>query len=446
MDEAGAELEVSARTGRFRDPELERGYWEHHVDTWVRPAYPRIMAISLAIYVAWGLLDKGFLPADVQGLAFGVRFGLMVPLHVALWALARRPGVDRLWPAIPLTLAYACALHVFWVGLSLPSPLGPLGRFFPVVFIALTPLVGALRPAHALGLGLSTTATLGAVEVVWGPDPPAVAGFIAAVYLLATLVAWIGARSLHAIRRRAFWQSLVIGWQMSELAKERHKSDGLLLNVLPAPIAQRLKDDERDIADSFEDVTVLFADLVGFTKLASRLSAEQLVRHLDALFTEFDHLAADLGLEKIKTIGDAYMVAGGLPAPLPDHAAAVVRMAQGMLWVVERYAAETGEALSVRVGVHSGPVVAGVIGRHKFIYDLWGDTVNVASRMESHGAPGRIQISEATRQRLGSTFDLEPRGAIEVKGKGPMRTWFVAPQRRSVQASLPDHRTRSQAA
>jgi class 3 adenylate cyclase len=205
---------------------------------------------------------------------------------------------------------------------------------------------------------------------------------------------------------------------MRGLALERHKSEMLLLNVLPSTIARRLKAGERPLADRFEEVAVLFADLVGFTPLSERLSPEDVVNLLDGLFSEFDAIADRLGLEKIKTIGDAYVVVGGLPEPRPDAAEAVAEMALEMLELVSRRSTPTGQPLQLRVGIDVGPVVAGVIGQRKFSYDLWGDTVNMASRMESHGVPGQIQVTPHAHERLRYRFSFQPREAMEVKGKG----------------------------
>ncbi len=210
---------------------------------------------------------------------------------------------------------------------------------------------------------------------------------------------------------------------------EQEKSERLLLNVLPGPIAARLKASPGVIADGFEEVTVLFADIVRFTPLADELPPEEVVALLDRVFSSFDVLTQRYGLEKIKTIGDAYMVAGGLPTPRADHAEAVAEMALDMQEEVRRPSAETSQRLALRIGMDSGPVVAGVIGRSKFIYDLWGDTVNTASRMESHGIPGSIQVTERVHARLASTFRFEARGSIEVKGKGSMRTFFLLGRR-----------------
>jgi class 3 adenylate cyclase len=210
-----------------------------------------------------------------------------------------------------------------------------------------------------------------------------------------------------------------------ELQEEKATSERLLLNVLPQPIADRLKSGAEVIVDRFEAVTVLFADLVGFTKLSSTTSPETLVTMLDELFSVFDRLAETHGLEKIKTIGDAYMVVAGIPQPVANHALAIAHMAMDMLAAIDAYSKKHAMDLSIRIGVHTGPVVAGVIGKKKFIYDLWGDTVNTASRMESHGVPGRVHISAVTADLVRSTFELEARGPVDIKGKGIMETFLI---------------------
>ncbi len=206
---------------------------------------------------------------------------------------------------------------------------------------------------------------------------------------------------------------------------ERAKSDSLLLSILPASIATRLKENAGTIADSHPQATVLFGDLVGFTVYSQTVSPEELVRMLDQIFTRFDNLALRHGVEKIKTIGDCYMVVAGLPEPSPVHCEAIARMALEMRDELQRFNAEEGLGIQIRIGFHTGPVVAGVIGRQKFNYDLWGDTVNTASRMESSGAPGRVHISETVARQLGADFKCEPRGEIEVKGKGRLTTFFL---------------------
>jgi adenylate cyclase len=219
--------------------------------------------------------------------------------------------------------------------------------------------------------------------------------------------------------------------QHEALALEQAKSERLLLNVLPEAIAARLKLQDGIIADSFPEVTVLFADIVGFTPLSERLAAPELVALLDRVFARWDRVAADHGVEKIKTIGDAYMVAGGLPLPRADHAEAVAEMALAMGPELAICSQESGLPLEVRIGIDTGPVVAGVIGRAKFIYDVWGDTVNTASRMESHAPPGAIQVTERAHERLRHRYELDPRGATEVKGKGTMDCYLLVGRRQA---------------
>jgi len=209
------------------------------------------------------------------------------------------------------------------------------------------------------------------------------------------------------------------------LREQQEQTEKLLLNILPEPIAERLKLEPSTIADSFEEVSVLFADLVGFTAFSAERSAKELVEILNLIFSKFDRLAEKHGLEKIKTIGDAYMVVAGLPTPRTDHAEAIAQMALDMQQAIVNLSAEMGEAFSIRIGINSGSVVAGVIGIKKFSYDLWGDTVNTASRMESQGIPGAIQVTAQTYERLRDKYLFEERGIIRVKGKGEMTTYLL---------------------
>lgn len=212
---------------------------------------------------------------------------------------------------------------------------------------------------------------------------------------------------------------------LKRLEVEREKFENLLLNILPRQIIGRLNDGETVIADRFDAVTVLFSDLVGFTQISSRLAPPQLVSYLNTLFSEFDAIASRLGVEKIKMIGDAYMVAAGVPEPQADHAVIVAQMALQMIDAVSRLNEQHQTPFQIRIGISTGPVVAGIIGTHRFIYDIWGDTVNVASRLESLSAPNRIQISEATNALLGDRFETEFRERLEVKGKGRLKTYFL---------------------
>ena len=236
-----------------------------------------------------------------------------------------------------------------------------------------------------------------------------------------------------AISFGALLLSVIVTWVMRQTTRraelqataEQERADRLLLNILPETIARRLKDDPQTIADGFHEVTVLFADLVGFTPISEKLTPRATLQLMDDVFSRFDSLVDQFGLEKIKTVGDAYMLAGGLPAPNESHAADVAQMALAMLDAVREIEGPDGTPLRLRIGMATGPVVAGVIGKKKFLYDLWGDTVNTASRMESLGEPDRIQVSETTWRQLQTRFEFSERGLIEVKGKGQMRTWFL---------------------
>ena len=216
---------------------------------------------------------------------------------------------------------------------------------------------------------------------------------------------------------------------LAALREEQAKAEGLLLNILPRSIADKLKAQTQPIADQFGSASILFADVVDFTPWSERLAPAQVVGYLDRLFSHFDELAERHGLEKIKTIGDCYMVAAGVPTPRPDHAGALAAMALDMLAAMRSHEDVAPLGLELRIGINSGPVVAGVIGRKRFLYDLWGDAVNTASRMESHGTPGRVQITRATYELVADAFECEPRGTIAIKGKGEVEAWYLVARR-----------------
>ena len=236
-----------------------------------------------------------------------------------------------------------------------------------------------------------------------------------AVLLRARIGASLERKRLHD-RERQF---------IADLEQEKSRSESLLLNILPQRIVTRMRDGETIIADSIAQATVLFCDLVGFTTLTQQLTADRTISFLSKIFSTFNSLAAEFGVEKIKTIGDAYMVAAGVPEFQPDHTDRIARLAPCMLRAVSAVGQVAGLKLQARIGVHTGPITAGVIGTHKFAYDVWGETVNTASRMESLSLPGRVQVSAATRAALGDRFNFERRGVIEVKGLGMMETYFL---------------------
>jgi class 3 adenylate cyclase len=333
----------------------------------------------------------------------GARHG---PAAYALgWTVAALVLARRRWP-LAVLLASAAILQLYYQ-LDYPG-------IYPAV-----PLSVALATAWAAGhrlwsllvAGFFVLAGIGVGYQTLVPHQPAVRvlGDVTRDTVLFAAVLLLG----EAVRTRR------------ALQREKERSERLLLNVLPRSIAARLKQHEDVIADGFPEVTVLFADLVDFTRRSQRSSPQQVVQFLDELFTAFDQLAKRHGLEKIKTIGDAYMVAGGLPDPRSEHAQAVADMALAIRDEVAGRSDPSGQPLQLRIGIDTGPVVAGVIGTDKFSYDLWGDTVNTASRMESTGLPGCIQVTARTYQRLGDGYRFQRRGLVAVKGKGEMVTYFL---------------------
>jgi class 3 adenylate cyclase len=350
------------------------------------------LAVATALAVAVAIRASPEPSGPPEGLAY------LVGSAIAALVLVRRR-----WP-LAVLLVSAATLQLYYV-LDFPG-------IFPAV-----PLAVALFTAWAAGYhrwSLLVTA--------W---------FVAAPVAFRTLVAQEALVPVlsDAVRDAALFAAvLLLGEAVrarAALDVERQRSERLLLNVLPASIAARLKQSQGVIADGFPEVTVLFADIVDFTPLSERIAPEAVVQLLDELFSVFDQLAQRHGLEKIKTIGDAYMVVGGLPERRPDHAQAVAEMALAMREEVARHAGPGGRPLQVRIGMDTGPVVAGVIGRSKFSYDLWGDTVNTASRMESQGLAGCIQVTPRTYQRLRSRYRFERRGPIQVRGKAAMGTYLL---------------------
>ena len=357
------------------------------------------VALAVAITVAISVLPSQGEPPDA--LAYGL--GLLIaalslfrrrwPLAVLLASAAtlflyNQFDYPGLFSAVPLSVALATA----WAAGRRGWALAVVAWFggTPLIFLAVADLPEQTR-AELVSLAVSDLALL------------------AAVLLLGEAVR--GRRALDRAHRL--------------LLAERERSEQLLLNVLPAPIAARLKQGEEVIADGFPEVTVLFADLVDFTRRSQETTPERVVRILDDLFSALDELAERHGLEKIKTIGDAYMAVGGLPEPRPDHAEAVAEMALAVREEVARHLDAGGRPLAVRIGIDTGPVVAGVIGRRRFSYDLWGDTVNTASRMESNGLAGCIQVTDRAYRRLRDRYRFERRGPVQVKGKGELVTWFL---------------------
>lgn len=370
------------------------------------------------------LLIAGSIHLTLIGLyaAFGTWWAVGVNVGSATWYVMVVAVLRAGWQRTAMILGFAEALaHGFAFTVLLGLSAGYVFynfAFLTVAFLAYR----AAEPAERYGLiGLSWLATVTEI-LVMRTRPPAVVLDPLAVEILGYLN--IIGSLLAGIGGTAYF-SYAVDRAEDQLNRALARSEKLLLNILPAPIADRLKTKPGTIADNFPSVTVLFADIVGFTPLSARLPGRQLVEILNDIFSMFDRSAERHRVEKIKTIGDAYMVVGGLPDVRDDHAGAVCEMALEMQAAVAAYSAATGVDINIRIGIHTGPVIAGVIGTKKFCYDLWGDTVNTASRMESHGLPGCIQVSDATYQLLSDRYRFADRGTITLKGKGEVRAWFL---------------------
>ena len=395
-------------------PQVERAYVEQMILR-VIPLQRLAIIIGMASFAGYQLWD---LLLDPQALP---RTG---PIRLSIMALFAVQFVITFLPSLRrpryLLMQSIAAYTLVAVGFSLILAQLPNGFlagvsgfllgmiFIPVIVTGTMQAVATLMPLVLSPLLVMAIAGATRLEIVnafsWIVGG---AGFVVGFAYL-----------LDVINRRAF--------QLEQLLEtERNRSEKLLLNILPAEIAERLKAGEEPLADHCDSVTVLFADLVGFTELSRKLRADDVVNLLNDLFSRFDSLVERHGAEKIKTIGDAYMAAAGLSGSKRDHVAAIANLALDMRAAFVEFCQHHRLALKLRIGVHSGEVVAGVIGRQKFAYDLWGDTVNVASRMESNGVPGEIQISAETRQLLSAHYRAVPRGEIEIKGHLPRMTYLL---------------------
>jgi guanylate cyclase len=302
-------------------------------------------------------------------------------------------------------------------GFAASGAVGLWGIMAPLGALVFLPVRKAIPWCVAFLVVFAASGLIGELFIPDGPLPGWFTTTMLALNVLVTAGVVFTLLGLFASQRNA---------ALSALQTEQNRSEGLLLNILPGPIAQRLKGRLQTIADYFPSASILFADVADFTPLAERLEPDEVVGILDRLFGRFDALVEEHGLEKIKTIGDCYMVAAGVPNPRPDHARAAALLALDMRYVTATASKALGQSgLELRIGINSGPVVAGVIGMKRFQYDLWGDAVNTASRMETQGEPGKIQITRATYEQLNGEFVCRPRGSVSIKGKGEMQTWYL---------------------
>ncbi|MEM7745874.1 MAG: adenylate/guanylate cyclase domain-containing protein [Pseudomonadota bacterium] len=365
-----------------------------------------LLGVGAVLVFAGSAIDFYRLDSDKAWLLTGIRVAASLGMLGAL-VLTWTASVQR---HLQTFIAVGtCLLHCMWL-ISVPI-VGPgIAEYTGVlpINIMLTFLVSGLMFRHARIVAIGAAAAY-AAALAWQLGDAALAPIF---YLtLAALYAGFAAYVAERARREAW--------------VEGNRSEELLLNVLPPTIAERMKGGEALIADRFDEAAVLFADIVGFTEMSSEMDPAELVRILDEIFRRFDLIALDLDLEKIKTIGDCYMVACGLPAGRESSAWRIAEAAHRMRGEIGQVGERYDTKLAVRIGIHCGPVVAGVIGRSKFIYDLWGDTVNVASRLESTAEPGAIQISGPMRARLKAEFQTSYRGEVEMKGKGMQPVWIL---------------------
>jgi class 3 adenylate cyclase len=409
---------------RFRLPATEAGFRRWYTLETVPYVRLAVAASGLGWVVAWLALGIG-LPT---GFSSTTRWfvGAIVPLLAIVYLAAQRPGplmltvcagvnmvggVIAIWPIAfgvvdsPHLASLVMVVFAFFAFTIFRLPPAVAAPAVGVYTVLLQVLV--LR-RHAHGR-LSTTDTWIDSAIPW------------VAYLIGLLVCCV----LSRLSREAYRRERVIEQQQQVIAAERERSDALLRNVLPDVVAEQLKNSDEPIADFFPEVTVLFADIVGFTELATQVPPRDLVTLLNEVFSEFDEITAAHGVEKIKTIGDAYMAVAGVPTPRIDHVETMADVALGMRCALAGIEDRTGVSIACRFGLATGPAVAGVIGHKRFAYDLWGTTVNMAARMESHGEPGRIQVTAAVRDRLARTHVLEPRGIVDIKGAGPVETWFL---------------------
>jgi class 3 adenylate cyclase len=416
---------------RFRDPALEAAFrddrFRHNVGN-IRFAF----LAGIGLWISWGLLLRPHMLALAdRRLDLIMRFGVFIPMLLVGFGLTFTPLFRRIWQSLTVVIGGATILlWVYYVShiTTLPAEYGYVGvilitaftytllrlRFLLVVLITVLGIVAYLSYAVTARYIFDVTRLL------------------AALYLVSFgVLGGLAAYRLERFSRQVFLRE-------RQLDRERARSDGLLLNILPQAIVEQLKTSSGGrIARALDQVSVIFADAVGSTAQAARSSPEAFADALDTLFRRFDEVADRHGLEKIKTIGDAYMAVAGAPVPMADHAEAAVAMAIDVLAVAKECRWPSGEPIVMRVGVATGPAVAGVIGERKFAYDLWGDTVNLAARLEEYGEAGHVLVSESTARRLADRYEFGPPQTLDVKGKGPTPVRFVLGRRSNVPVTVP---------
>jgi class 3 adenylate cyclase len=415
--------EIHPFTLRFLDPAVER----EHERVYFRDVLPYIRianVLGIASWVLLGILAAIELERD-QVADLVIRYGIGIPLIAISLAMTYASWYPRYWKvavtAVIAVSAVVWSFHRVYVGEARPS----WSWAGMMLLLAFAYILTRLPFVYATALGAFAIVCFNVVEVVFANEPDPFHFLLYANFFLVSF-AIVGMAASYGLERSA----RLLYLRELELDRARARADALLENTLPRAVVDRLKDRHEapqtsHLADGFAEVSVLFADLVRFTEQAETIAPEPLVVILDEVFTRFDALADRFGMEKIKTVGDAYMAVAGAPEARPDHAVAAAEMALGIVEVLRGERWPGGEPMEVRVGVATGPVVAGVIGRRRFAYDLWGDTVNLASRLESSGTPGRILVSEATVAELGDRYRFSDVCVLDLKGKGPTAARFL---------------------
>lgn len=409
---------------RFRDPETESAY-----RTWFAldaVSYLRLAVVSSSLgwFVAW--LALAFALPDQLARTSGWVFGGIMPLLVVGYWVSYYPG--RVMLVVSALINLAGGIIAVWPLASGAANSPHLASLSAVMFVFFACTVFRVPPGLAAAAIAGYLVTLQVLILQSHGRHELTANetwFDSVVPWVACVLGILICCVLTRLSREAYRRERVIEHQQAVIVAEQERSEALLHNVLPDPIAEQLKKSDEPIAEFFPEVTVVFADIVGFTGLATRMPPRDLVALLNDVFSRFDALTAAHGAEKIKTIGDAYMAVSGVPEPCADHVERIADLAIDMRREIRAYGQRAGIAIDCRFGIATGPAVAGVIGQKRFAYDLWGTTVNTSARMEQHGVAGRIQVTDAVRARLEATHAFSARGAIEVKGAGAMDTWFL---------------------
>jgi class 3 adenylate cyclase len=429
--------DLEALLGRTRlrfPPDIERAFRADYAERW-RWTNRVAFAIGVGTFAAFGLVDL-LATTHSLGEVWFLRFALGVPAAVALLVVSYTSAFSRVMQPASAAVVFIFGLSI--IGMEIVIDPDEIG--YHLYFFGLAPVTAfgyaapRMRFWYATGAGWGIFFASHAVGIdhgVWSTRTSAIEFSVILALLAAVNIAgMIGAYLMEAGSRRGFVQEMIA-------EQERRRSERLLKNILPGSVAERLKRGE-EVAEAFEEATVMFADLVEFTPFAETQSPRDLMRLLNTFFSRFDTFAERFGLEKIKTIGDCYMVVGGVPVPQPDHAERVADMALSLQEEIPILGRGNGCPFELRIGIDTGPVVAGVIGTKKFSYDLWGDTVNTASRMQSHAAPGEITVTTSTFQRLRDGFLFDGPRLVAVKGKGQLPTYRLKGRRsRPLPGSFP---------